>query len=198
MTDLENYICGEIHDLPYDGGEHDFSEADRRKITIRNSRLYLKKVLRINYTTDDCRREQDSINVRTQSNIVTISYDADKSTDNLYWYGKVIGIFWAEVYHQFENVCYPSSDSVFIDIVWVRWYGRDSSVCSGWKARRLPRIGFDPGVPLGFIHPSQILRGAHLIPAFHHGQTDHLFPPSKLARRPEDNDKDWQFYYVNM
>ncbi|KAF7356030.1 GLOBIN domain-containing protein [Mycena venus] len=39
--------------------------------------------------------------------------------------------------------------------------------------------------------------GTHIIPAFAHGQTSDLLPKS-IARRPEDKDQDYNYYYVNF
>ncbi|KLO16710.1 hypothetical protein SCHPADRAFT_822793 [Schizopora paradoxa] len=88
-----------------------------------------------------------------------------------------------------------------MDFLWVRWFGRELSHRVGWSKRRLHQIGFvedhEDTPAFGFIHPSQVLRGAHLIPAFAHGKTNIMLPPS-VARPVSDNDEDWKFYYVNM
>ena len=87
-----------------------------------------------------------------------------------------------------------------IQLLWVRWFGRDMSAPGGFRARRLYRIGFvndeDPDA-FGFIAPEQVIRGVHLIPAFHHGKTTEYLEPS-IVRPPSDNDEDWVYYYVNM
>ncbi|KAL6308250.1 hypothetical protein BKA93DRAFT_822458 [Sparassis latifolia] len=70
----------------------------------------------------------------------------------------------------------------------------------GFGTRRLHRVGFidvDDYKPFGFLNPDEVLQGVHLIPAFAHGRTSSLLPPS-VAQRSDDNDEDWQFYYVNM
>lgn len=112
-----------------------------------------------------------------------------------YWYAKIIGIFHAIVQH-------PSKpDPVPMDFLWVRWYGRNILHPSGWKSKHwhLPRIGFvdSDELPFGFLDPLHVIRGCHLIPAFHHGHTDDLLPPS-IARLETENDEDWLYFYVNM
>jgi len=52
------------------------------------------------------------------------------------------------------------------------------------------------GGAFGFLDPSEVIRGAHLIPAFHYGRTPNLLPKS-IARRPDQNDQDFFYYYVN-
>ena len=143
-------------------------------------------------TTHHLRRCQDSLNPRTHSNIMVLSHEDDDT--HPYWYAKIIGVFHAIVQH-------PSKpDPTPMDFLWVRWYGRNISHHSGWKSKHLPRIGFvdsDDELPFGFLDPLHIIRGCHLIPAFHHGRTDDLLPPS-IARLETENNEDWLYYYVNM
>jgi hypothetical protein len=55
--------------------------------------------------------------------------------------------------------------------------------------------GDAPGA-FGFLDPQHVVRGVHLIPAFAHGRTEMLLPPS-IARSTSDDNEDWTFYYVN-
>ena len=71
----------------------------------------------------------------------------------------------------------------------------------GWNAKHLHRIGFVDGADkaaFGFLDPKEVIRGIHLVPAFHYGWTRDLLPPSCIARPGRDNDEDWQFFYVNQ
>lgn len=86
-------------------------------------------------------------------------------------------------------------------------YGKDpdSSYKSGWKAHRLPWIVFveytedtSCSPAFGFVDPTHIIHGVHLIPAFHHGMTNELLPPSKSARLLSEGNLDFNFFYVNM
>jgi len=52
-----------------------------------------------------------------------------------------------------------------------------------------------PGA-FGFVDPFDIIHGVHMIPAFAHGTIDEL--GKSIARRPADDDEDWQFYYFGM
>ena len=148
------------------------------------------------------RREQDSLNPRTHANVMMLSHDED-SDRHPYWYARIIGLFHAVVRH-------PSSiNPIILDVAWVHWYGKDpdSSYQSGWKAHHLPQIGFveytedistSNSPAFGFVDPTHIIRGIHLIPAFHHGMTNELLPPSKSARLPSEGNLDFNFFYVNM
>ena len=118
----------------------------------------------------------------------------DDENGHPYWYARIIGIFHTLVNHP------SSSESVQMDFLWVRWYGRDMDHRAGWKAKHLHRVGFVDGndpLAFGFLDPSLVVRGCHLIPAFEHSRTKDLLPPS-LARLNDENNEDWIFYYVNM
>ena len=61
-----------------------------------------------------------------------------------------------------------------MDFLWVRWYGCDTEVRSGFKARRLHQIGFVDSVndvgAFGFIDPLYVIRAIHLVPVFRLGK----------------------------
>jgi hypothetical protein len=159
--------------------------------------MYAHKILRINYTSYDLRRCQDSINPRTHADIMVLSPDADP--ERPYWFARVVGIFHV-------NVMY-GDESRLMFFLWVRWFGHDYTHKSGFKYRRLPRIGFVPDAsrPMGFVDPNDVIRAAHIIPAFKYGRTDiYLGPsiariPEAEGREPEEfDDEDWTYYYVGM
>jgi hypothetical protein len=124
----------------------------------------------------------------------------EDNTDRPFWYAQVVGIFHV-------NVIFCSNEHWRVEFLWVRWFGHDYSYKSGFKHRRLPRLGFVPDdqQPMGFVDPADVICGAHLIPAFHYGRTNIYLRPS-IARiltaegqRPEDDDdEDWVYYYANM
>jgi hypothetical protein len=116
-----------------------------------------------------------------------------------FWYARVIGIFHTQVIHEQSNgILTPPR---LMHFLWVRWFGKDATYCSGPRARRLDRIGFvtdtDDTEPFGFLDPANVIRTVHLIPAFAHGQTNELLPGCSIARRDPTSAQDWQYYYVN-
>ncbi|KAJ2968920.1 hypothetical protein NUW54_g13083 [Trametes sanguinea] len=88
-----------------------------------------------------------------------------------------------------------------VEFLRIRWYEDDPEYLSGFSERRLPRIRFvredDPlSCAFSFIDPGDVIRAAYILPAFAHGTTTGLLRPSELARLPEDEDKDFKYYYV--
>ncbi|KIL54289.1 hypothetical protein M378DRAFT_19051 [Amanita muscaria Koide BX008] len=181
----------------YDGDENIFTDAERCSIKLVNDAVYKHKVLRVNYTTYDLLRDQDSINPRINADVMIAAHEDDPGqTPHPYWYARVIGIFHADVIQRGLDDSLPTR----MDFLWVRWYGRDLTHRGGWKTRRLHRIGFverqDPSA-FGFLDPEMVIRSVHLIPAFSQGRTMASLPASTNLP-PTDEDLDWQQYYVNM
>ena len=50
----------------------------------------------------------------------------------------------------------------------------------------------------GFVDPRDVVRGAYLMPAFDHGETNEYMGPSGLARHNGDKTFDFRFHYVCM
>ena len=198
IPNLKDYTLCKIFDLEYDLNEIMLTEAQQASINFVKNKIYLHKVLCVNYTTYDLRREQYSLNPHTHANIMVLSQE-DNPSAHPYWYAHIIGI-----YHTL--VCHKSSpDPILIDFLWIRWYGLDldRSSCFGWKLCRLPKVGFIPDSPdagslaFGFLDPAQVVQGVHLIPCFSKGSTSDLLKPS-LTWLPHEGDLDWRCYYVNM
>jgi hypothetical protein len=197
LPQLKDHLLSRILGRQYDGDETEFSSAERAQVLFVNDRIFQHKVIRVNYTTYDLRRSQDSLNPRTHADIMVLGHEDDDT--HPYWYACILGIFHA-------NIIYRGGDTTSVEpqqmnFLWVRWFGRDpNNYRSGWKAKRLHRLGFIPAdIPgaFGFLDPQQIIRGVHLIPGFAHGRTDLLLPPS-VARPLHDNNTDWKFFYINM
>jgi hypothetical protein len=171
-----------------------FTSADRNKIEIVRDMVYFHQTLRINYTTYDMRRDQDTINVRTRSDVMVLSDNEDDEYP--YWHCRVIGIFHVNV----RNVGEWTTQR--FDILWVWWYGLDDNYAWGFAKKRLPRFGFGPSDDpntFGFLDPSDVVRASHMIPVFSLGQTDQILPINSLARRPgRPEDKVYKRYYPNL
>jgi hypothetical protein len=89
-----------------------------------------------------------------------------------------------------------------MEFLWVRWFGVEPGYRWGFKAARLPKIGFLPDTDdgaFGFLDPSLVIRGCHLVPSFANGRTSQLLRTSTLtaARHPDETD-DWANFYAMM
>ncbi|KAJ3826559.1 hypothetical protein F5880DRAFT_1476040, partial [Lentinula raphanica] len=189
----------------------EISNAELNALIIKGNKLFKHKVIRINYTTYDLRRDQDSINPRTHPDIITLS-----STDSShpFTYGRIIGIFHA-------NVMFSGTQSIQpiglkrVDILWIRWYRCDESYESGFEAKQQPRVYFmDPRDPAAFdfLDPIDVIRAVHIIPAFQYSDVEEedaslVFAQDSIARvyehitvfgTREIETEDWSRNYVNM
>ncbi|KJA14473.1 hypothetical protein HYPSUDRAFT_114921, partial [Hypholoma sublateritium FD-334 SS-4] len=114
-------------------------------------------------------------------------------------YARIIGIFHVDVVHPVPEKSGPTTTS--IEIIWVRRFRIDTTYSSaGFKKKRLHRLEFLPASDpqaFGFVHPDEIIRGAHLIPAFHYGGTDQFLSGVSIARNEDEYD-DYRYFYVNI
>ncbi|KAJ6488839.1 hypothetical protein C8R45DRAFT_1143036, partial [Mycena sanguinolenta] len=161
--------------------------------------MYRHKILRINFTSYDVRRGQDCLNPRTHSDVMTLAPEGD--TTHPFSYAQIIGIFHADVVNTARGA-EPKPQSM--EFLWVRRYRLDSTWRAGFKKKRLFRLEFLPDTDpnaFGFLNPDEVIRGAHLIPAFAWGKTTDLLAAASVGRLPRSglsNDEDWRYYYVNF
>jgi hypothetical protein len=198
LPKLKDHLLGRFLNLNQDGDEHNFTDDDRKTVRIAENKIYATKVLRVNYTTYDVRRDQDSMNPRTHCDVMVHSREDDTAA-HPYWYARVLGVFHARVLHTGPRATNRALQHT--EFLWVRWFGREPDYRSGLKAARLPKIGFLPDSDpeaFGFLDPSLVIRGCHLLPAFANGRTSELLQATKSSGRPLDEIDDWANYYVNM
>lgn len=184
--------------MPFDGDQTPFSDADRNTVKIIDNEIFSAKVLRVNYTTYDVRRDQDSMNPRTSADIMVLSQETGPDA-HPYWYARILGVFHLRVLDLAPGATNRSLQH--IEVLWVRWFGMVPGCRYGSKVARLPQVGFVPDTdPLafGFLDPSLVLRGCHLIPAFNDGRTPNLLRALVTAGRPPDETDDWVAFFVNM
>ncbi|KAI0063164.1 hypothetical protein BV25DRAFT_453896, partial [Artomyces pyxidatus] len=199
---LQDHILGRLQGREYDGDEHEFTDADRNTVLFVNNKMYMHSVIRVNYTTYDMRRQQDSVNPRTHPDIMVLSREdgAEAGADDVhpFWYARVVRIFHVEVRHR--GPASTSFNSRRMDVLWIRWFGLDMDAPGGWATKRLHGVSFipdDDGGAFGFLDPDQVIRGVHLLPAFHFGRTTLRLGPS-IARKATENDEDYEKFYVGM
>ncbi|KAI0261414.1 hypothetical protein BC834DRAFT_972687 [Gloeopeniophorella convolvens] len=197
---LQDHILSRLSGHAFDGDEHEYTNLECNTVSFVNDRLYTHKWLRVNYTTYNMQRAQDTISINNQRDIMVLAHE-DDTEDNAhpYWYAHIIGIYHAYVRYKGSR----ATQTQRMEYLWVRWLGRDMRHRSGFSLCRLPRVGFlpsnDPNYnAFGFLDPAEVIRAIHLIPAFAHGRTTTLLTPKSMAHRPQDEGQDWEYYYVNM
>lgn len=201
---LKDHLLARRLGRSFDGDEHDdFSDEDRNTVRIAGDRLFEVGTCRINYTTYDNRRDYNTINPKSHPDIMVLSQDENRETQP-FWYARVLKIYHLKVSTSHPQAHFKGIESM--SILLVRWFGSEPSYRFGFNCGRLPKIGFVEHLDdmdnfaFGFLDPSQVLRGCHLIPAFAMGTTTELLahrsPVSRqLSPSPTE---DWVNYYVNM
>jgi hypothetical protein len=152
--------------------------------------MYKHEVMRINFTTYDMRRAQDSININTPHAFIMALAHEDEGEDDWhpYLYAQVLGIFHVNIRLS------DCTEAERVDFLWVHWFGRDLDHIGGFETRRYHRIGpLDPNSPSSyvFLDPRDVLRAVHLIPAFA------ICEPSPDSEA-DKNRTEWKYYYVSM
>ncbi|PIL29093.1 hypothetical protein GSI_09141 [Ganoderma sinense ZZ0214-1] len=174
------------------------TDDDLFRVRIEGDRLFQHKVLRVNFTRYDMCRDQDSINPRTHPDIMMLAPDG---VAHPYLYARVIGIFHVKAYLVGDDLDgTDDTEPEVVHVLWVRWFDIDPRAPGGFKVRRLPRLkwaALDDDA-FGFLSPDQVLRAAHLMPAFAHGESDAALPGYSVARREENEDLDWNYHYVGI
>ena len=159
--------------------------------------------MQVNYTTYDIRRGQDTLNPRTHADIMIPASDLDPSTlcsdsGHPFRYARILGVFHANVLQTMPGQ--SRAREATMEFLLVRWFRLDTRYKAGFNARRLYRLQFIPETDenaFGFLNPDDIIRAAHIIPAFAHGRTNEYLGPSSI-REEDEVDEDWRYLYVNM
>lgn len=89
----------------------------------------------------------------------------DAKLDHPFWYARILGIYHAFISEE-ENG--GSREWSRVDVLWVRWFGLQGG-SKGRSKRRLRKVGFVPmedDGAFGFIHPEEVIRASHIVPAF--------------------------------
>ncbi|KAJ3887325.1 hypothetical protein GG344DRAFT_80858, partial [Lentinula edodes] len=199
---LQDHLLGRLMDRKFDGDTHEsFTDADRNHIRLKGGSFISLKTCRINYTTYDVRRDQDTINPSNHADVMMLSGE-DAAGAHPYWYARVLGIFRATTISSHPNASTTKSGPVEMEFLWVRWLGIDPGHQSGSRNARLPKVGFVPEsdpFAFGFLDPAHVIRGCHLMPAFSDGRTSELLETEKptVARKEGEKD-DWAYFYVGI
>ena len=88
-----------------------------------------------------------------------------------------------------------------MELLWVCWLGVEPGYNWGLQEVWLPKVGFIPDnddLAFGFLDPSLVVRGCHLIPCFSNGHMATLLRQGASVARCPSEDDDWCSFYVNM
>lgn len=174
--------------------------TDPSQVRIAGGRIFEHKTMQVNYTSYDIRREYDIINPKKHADIMTVSTDFDPATGSAesghpFCYAHVLGIYHADVIQVLPG---HEASVHSIEFLWVHWYQYDATYKSGFKYRRLHRLipmPLQDSQACGFVDPDDVIRGAHIIPAFAHGK---IPPPIHIEGEPVVVQPSWQYYHVNL
>lgn len=173
----------------------------RDKIFFKNNMLYQHNIMRINYTTYDVRRAQDTINPKSDHRdimLLAANYRThNPDAQHQYQYARVLGI-----YHVHLIYSEPTSHRYEVErmeFLWVRYFEHIDNVPvqKGWTAARLDQLRFvriDRDDAFSFVDPYQVIRACHIIPRFCSGRVHN---DGKGLSGCVDDGNDWHAYYVN-
>ncbi|KAJ3710934.1 hypothetical protein C8R42DRAFT_648374, partial [Lentinula raphanica] len=199
---LQDHLLGRLMERDFDGDTHEsFTDEDRQHIHVKDRKVVELQTLRVNYTTYDVRRDQDTINPHSHADVMVLSPETGPDA-HPYWYARVLRIFRVWVVSTHPAASTSRSGPQEMIVLWVRWLGVDPEHHSGHQSACLPKIGFvDESDPFafGFLDPAHVIRGCHLLPAFNNKRTNDLLQTTEptIARRSGETD-DWQFFYVGI
>lgn len=182
--------------------------ADVDGLSFKHNRMYTHNILRVNYTTYDVRRAQDTINPRTtHCNALFLAENGDNPGtfgNHPFLYGQILGI-----YH--VNVIYSGPGMLDyrprrVEFLSVRWFELLEPLGS-WASWTLDHLRFPDMSGDGafsFVDPANIVRGCHIIPRFVAGlcwpkDQSHCEPLAIRSARAfkQRGSDDWKEYCVN-
>jgi hypothetical protein len=164
-------------------------------IFFKHDRLYAHQIMRINYTTYDVRRAQDTINPRTSHcDVMVLADDEVENANHPFLYARVIRIFHVNVVYTGPGMLDYRPRK--FNVLWVRWFERASTTC-GWMSRSLDCLHFpamSSEYAFGFLDPAQVLRGCQIIPGFSKGPR---YADGRGLSECARDQHDWRSYYTN-
>ncbi|KIM70496.1 hypothetical protein SCLCIDRAFT_18613 [Scleroderma citrinum Foug A] len=197
---MKDHLLSQLYSYEYDGDECLFTDDERNDLRIIGGLNWVieSTIFRVNYTTYDVCREQDVMRPGPGCFVMTLSRE-DGHDGHPFWYAQVIRVFHIEVLHVGPNAQCRSPQSM--ELLWVHWLGVEPRYHWGFREAWLPKVGFVPESDynaFGFLDPSLVIHGCHLIPAFSDSHTTVLLRQgASIARHPTEDD-DWSSYYVNI
>ncbi|KDN43598.1 hypothetical protein RSAG8_05975, partial [Rhizoctonia solani AG-8 WAC10335] len=176
----------------------EYHDGNLFRIRLAQERMYRHNTLRVNYTTYDVLRQQDSLSVTSHQCFALLPTETDRHpNDHPFIYAKILGIYHAKV-------IYDRRPPKRYEFVHVRWLYYDYDRPGGWEQYNLDRLSYqicrndqDILYAFDFVDPQDIIRATHLIPDFKTGKTHDYIPRVHSIAHDHAEGTDWRAYYVN-
>ncbi|RDB15375.1 hypothetical protein Hypma_004647 [Hypsizygus marmoreus] len=139
----------------------EFTREEQARVLFIGNRMYMHKVLCINFTTYDVRRGQDSMNPRNHADVMILARDEDSS--HPFDYARIVGVFHADIVLAGPDACRTPTSLEFLFVRGSALIPPITLVSRG----SLHRVEFLPVADkgaFGFLNPDEVIRGAHLSP----------------------------------
>jgi len=166
-------------------------------VFFKHESLYQHKIIRVNYTTYDMRRGTDIVKPEgPRCNIMLLANHTDGSDSSKlhqFMYARVLGVYHADVIYTGPGM--QNFEPHTFQMLWVRWYEVVDPGSSGWNTSTLDMLRFPPlhqDNSFDFVDPEVVLRGCHILPAFHKGKRKSNVNVSRSAK----DSNDYLLYYV--
>lgn len=172
------------------GENGDYSPTDLSRVQVSDDRIYSHRRLTIHYTNYAVRRSADRVQIGTNHCDIMVHSQDDTSR---YRYARVLQIYHLNVRHHILT----QNQLKRMDMLFVRWFEPQVGHKSGWKVRRLDRVGFLSygNEAFGFLDPADVIRASYIVPAFAQGHDRNKLPgKSSYVDAARD---EYAFYYIN-
>lgn len=188
------------HVLPGLDNSYNGRPATFNHVILKGNRIYRHSIIRINYTTYDVRRGQDSFNPSgSKRDIMLLAGQSADDTDSeavshRFRYARIVGIYHVNV--QYVGPGLKDYNPRRLDVLHVRWFQLvlPDPRQDGVELSMLQFVSLNEDHAFGFVDPAEVLRGCHVIPAFAKGKRQPDDPAISCSRKDSDN---WRCYYVN-
>ncbi|KAG2060721.1 hypothetical protein BDR06DRAFT_986857 [Suillus hirtellus] len=192
---LKDHILYRLNKLDVSHCDHIFMDKECSLVVIPNSTVYSVHTMQVHYMTYDMKREYDTINPRTHADVMVLS--GETNPRHPYWYTHVLGIYHIDTWLKGQT------KKQHLEVLYVRWLTPlvPSDYQSGMRHACLPKVAFieeSDHDAFGFLNPGQVIRGAHLIPAFTSGRGVSSLCRGTSFGRPSKEVDDWEEHYVRI
>ncbi|KIK15554.1 hypothetical protein PISMIDRAFT_76125, partial [Pisolithus microcarpus 441] len=200
MPKMKDHLLSRLYGYEYDGDEHFFTDNEHNDLRIIGgmNQVIESTFIWVNYTMYDIHHEQDVMRPGSGCFIMTLSWE-DGPNSHPFWYAQVLRALHINVLHVGPNARYHSPRDM--ELLWVHWLGVEPQYSWGFWEAQLPKVSFVPEGDynaFGFLDPSFVIHGCHLIPSFSDGWMMALLQQGASIVRHPTNDDDWCSFYVNM